>query len=103
MNRRNFIGLAIAAALAPVAFARKPAALYEVVDVKPFGPIIQPAKYSWWQVSEGFEIDESAAASIDQLNALWSDYMNRAMPDFIIVDPRVHALVKKHRPELFHA
>lgn len=103
MNRRNFIGLAVAAALAPVAFARKPSALYEVVDVKPFGPVIMPSQYSWRQYHLGFEIDESAAASIDQLNALWADYMDGAMPDLIVVDPEVARLVKKHRPELFHA
>lgn len=79
MKRRNFLALAVGAALAPVAFLRKPSpnyfpGLYDLIDVKPLGPIVSPAEYTWWRNDpvyfQGVRVvwdDEKLAADMERL------------------------------------
>lgn len=74
MKRRTFLAAAIGAALAPVAFAREPSPLYDLIEVEPLGPIVSPATYTWWRNDpvyfQGARIvwdDEKAAAEMERL------------------------------------
>jgi hypothetical protein len=60
VNRRNFISLAVAAALAPVAFARKPDPYNGFDLIKAYNdgrPVVSPATYTWWRNHCDSQID----------------------------------------------
>lgn len=104
MKRRDFLASAVAAALAPVAFARKPSALYDLIEVPPAGPVLSPATYTWWHNHDEDQIDslfEPELGDLPEMERLWKECLSYPAPELLTVDLETYRLVRKHLPEWF--
>lgn len=96
MNRRNFLSAAIAAALAPTAFAQATPGLYDAIAIKPTGPILQPATFHRWRNSAalGFSLDDPALLA--EMERLWKACVAEGPgPDMIWCDDETFSAVRR--------
>lgn len=95
MNRRNFIGLAVAAALAPAALVEGPfdnvyfkgvKLEWDEIFVKHSGPVVSPATYTWWRNKGESRIDMSNdPALIAEMERLYLECLrDPARPNLVI-------------------